>query len=144
MPKIKEKIYLNCTPEEAFNEMSKFDFINKINSTAGVDTKVIFQNERVIRYTISVDNVGSWESERILIPESNIIVTQRRTPLAPFKYMVVIYAFKEHSQGTQFIYVEEFEVEDKSTGKEQKIFADVLNKVGPILKNISDYFNLKD
>lgn len=141
MPKIKKEIYLNCTPEEAFNEISKIDFVKKINFTAGIDTKVNFQNERIVKYTMSVNDVGSWESERVLIPESNLIVTQRRAPLKPFKYMVVIHAFQKHSKGTKLIYIEEFEVEDESVDKEQKILADILKKISPILQKISDYFN---
>lgn len=138
MPKIEKEIFLNCSPNEAFTKMSEFNFIKQINSASGVDTNVLLQNERVIRYSITVNNVGSWESERILVPESNLIVTHRLAPLAPFKYLVVLYVFREYGHGTKFTYVEEFEVEDKSKHLERKIFTDILKKVTSILKQISD------
>lgn len=141
MPKIEKEILLNCSPKEAFAKMSQFDFIKQINSAADVDTKVVFQNSRIIRYSINVKHVGEWESERILIPESNLIVTHRRVPLSPFTYMVIIYALKEHNQGTRFIYIEEFEVENKNKQYEERIVSDISKKVNSILTQISDYFN---
>lgn len=142
MPKIEKEIFLNCSPDQAFKKMSKFDFIKRINSTTNVDTNILFHNGRIIRYSITVNGVGSWESERILIPESNIIVTYRRSPLSPFKYMVVLYALKEYGHGTKVTYVEEFEVEDRNIHLEEKILKDILKRVDPILKNIADYFSL--
>lgn len=144
MPKIKKEICLKCTPQEAFNQISKFDFVEKINSNVGVETKVIFKNERIVRYYLKVKNVGEWQSERVLIPESNLILIQRRTPLAPFKYMIVIYEFKEYYEATKLIYTEEFLVEDKSIELEKKIFANISEKVNLILKDISDSFNLNN
>lgn len=140
MPRIKKEIFLDCGLEETFAEMSKFDFIKRINSSADVSTKMVFQNGRVIKYCLDVKGIGNWESERILIPESNLIITHRQMPLKPFKYMVVIYILTEVEQGTKFTYLEDFEVEDGNIF-EEKIFTDISKKADIILGKISDYFN---
>lgn len=141
MPIIKEEIYLSCTPQEAFNKISRLDFVASINPNSGLNTTIVFQNSRIIRYILEVENVGKWESERLLIPEENMIVTQRRSPLSPFKYMIVLHIFKEHIQGTQLTYIEEFEVDEENIKKEEKIFSDITNKIKPNLKKIEAYFN---
>ncbi len=143
MPVINERIILKCKPEEAFCQISKLEFMDKINPKAGLNTSVIFKNDRIIRYVLNVEGVGSWESERVLIPENNIIVTQRRNPLKPFQYMVIVHAFKEHPQGTCFTYVEEFEVDKENADKEEQIYQDISKKVRPNLEKIADYFNAK-
>lgn len=141
MPQVKREVYLKCKPEEAFNKIAKAEFLQKVNAKAGVLTKVIYQNERIIRYSLQVEHVGTWESERVLIKESNLILTQRRTPLAPFNYMVVIYKFVECNEGTKLIYIEDFTVQDKNIELESKILGKITGKVDSILKNISDSFN---
>ncbi len=140
MPKIKKEVFLGCKLEDAFAGMSSFDFIKKINSAADVETNIIYQNERVIRYKISVKGVGNWESEKILVPEANFIVVHRRMPLEPFKYMAVIYILTQSNQGTKLTYIEDFEVEDKSIHLENKILSDISKKADIILGKISDYF----
>lgn len=139
MPQIKEIINLKCSPKEAFEKMSKVNFIDNINSAAGVDTEILYHDDRLIKYKMNVSGVGTWESERILIPESNLIVTHRCTPLAPFKYMIVIYAIKQQTNGSQLIYIEEFEVADKRASIELTILSNIFGKVKQNLKYISDY-----
>ena len=55
--------------KEIFKRMSEYSFIQEMNSSANVCTKIIFKKPRIIRYGIEVKNVGYWESERVFIPE---------------------------------------------------------------------------
>lgn len=141
MPIIKEEIWLNCSPERAFNEISDLDFAKKINPNSGLNNQIIFQNERIIRYLLKVANVGEWESERVIIPETHTIITQRRNPLAPFKFMVVLHIFKANQKGTLFTYIEEFELFPENKAQENRIISDIMRKVGPNLNNIKEFFN---
>mgnify|MGYP000318428381 CR=1 FL=1 len=141
MPKIEEEIYLNCNPETAFLEISDMDFVKKINPNSGLESKVLFHNNRFVRYKLSVKNVGEWESERVIIPESLTIVTQRRKPIKPFFYMTVLHVFKKHKSGTILSYIEEFEMDEDNKNMETKVLGDILKKINPNLKKIEQYFN---
>lgn len=129
------------TTKEIFKRMSEYSFIQEMNSSANVCTKIIFKKPRIIRYGIEVKNVGYWESERVFIPEKNVIITQRKEPMGPFKYLVVIYVLEKDNQGTKFTYIEEFDVCDNYQNEVEKIYSDISKKVNPILQKITDYFN---
>ncbi len=141
MPKILEEVFLKCPPERAFSEIADMQFVKKINPDAGIDNEVIFENNRLIRYKLKVNNVGVWESERVIIPESLTILTQRRTPLAPFKYMTVLHVFKKQESGTLLSYMEEFEMDEENIKRESEVLNDILKKIGPNIKKIEQYFN---
>lgn len=143
MPVIKKEIILKGTTKEIFKRMSKYSFIQEMNSSANVCTKIIFKKPRIIRYGIEVKNIGYWESERVFIPEKNVIITQRKEPMGPFKYLVVIYVLEKDNQGTKFTYIEEFDVCDNYQNEVEKIYSDISKKVNPILQKITDYFNLE-
>lgn len=141
VPVIKKEIILKGTTKEIFKRMSEYSFIQEMNSSANVCTKIIFKKPRIIRYGIEVKNVGYWESERVFIPEKNVIITQRKEPMGPFKYLVVIYVLEKDNQGTKFTYIEEFDVCDNYQNEVEKIYSDISKKVNPILQKITDYFN---
>lgn len=141
MPVIREEILLNCTPDQAFHEIADLNFVKRLNPNSGLDNQIIFQNERIIRYRLKVANVGEWESERVMIPENHTIITQRRSPLAPFKYMAALHIFKACPTGTLFTYIEEFELLPENLERETEIINDIMSKVGPNLNKIKEYFN---
>lgn len=141
MPKIIEEIFLKCPPERAFSEIADMQFVKKINPDSGIENEVVFQNNRLIRYKLKVNNAGIWESERVIIPESLTIVTQRRSPLAPFKYMTVLHIFKKHESGTLLSYMEEFEMDEENMERESEVMNDILKKIDPNMKKIEKYFN---
>ena len=140
MIKINESTLLNCEPERAFREMADLDFVKKINPESGLDTEILFQNQRLVRYKLTVENVGTWESERVIIPEALTLVTQKRTPLSPFRYLVVIHCFHPHPEGTLFEYTEEFAMDENNLDKEQKVYEDISKKIKPMFAKIRNYF----
>ncbi len=80
MPKINEEIILNCSREKAFNEISKVDFMKKIDPIA-VTQEILFQNERLIHTISRGTPSGDVELEIVIIPENFTIVLIRRPPL---------------------------------------------------------------
>jgi hypothetical protein len=134
MPVIKEEVFLNCTPEIAFNEISSIEFLRKITVGSTMDNDVIFQNSRIIRYNLRSNynnNPVSLEQERIIIPENLTIITQRKN--IPFiKYALDLYIFKKHKSGTIMTFIEDFEKADgvidnealDNNKKRNKLFVD--------------------
>jgi len=141
MPVIKEEVFLNCTPETAFNEISSIDFLKKIVVGSAIDNDVIYQNDRVIRYNLRSNhnnNPVSLEQERIIIPENLTIITHRRN--IPFvKYALDLYIFKKHKSGTIMTFIEDFEKVDGIIDNEALNNNKKRNKM--FLDKIADHFN---
>ncbi|MCX5974547.1 MAG: hypothetical protein NTU59_07785, partial [Coprothermobacterota bacterium] len=119
MPKISEEILLDCTKETAFSEIVTVDFMKSIDPNFGLNTEIIFQNERLLRSLSKVERIGDVEIEKIIIPESFTIVTQRRPPLAPFIYQLSIQILSEHKDGSLLKWLNEFELDEDNKPKEE-------------------------
>jgi hypothetical protein len=141
MPVIKEEVFLNCTPETAFNEISSIDFLKKIAVGSTIDNDVIYKNGRIIRYNLRSNhnnNLVSLEQERIIIPENLTIITQRRN--LPFvKYALDMYIFKKHKLGTIMTFIEDFEMNDGKIENEALNNNKKRNKM--FVDKIAGYFN---
>ncbi len=140
MPKISEEIILNCSKEKAFAEFASLDFMKKIDSVT-LNTEILFQNERLLRFLSKGTPSGDVEIERVIIPENFTLVSIKRPPLTPFIYQLSIKVFYDHKDGTLLKHINEFELEDKFKSKETMILSvikknDILN-----LQNTQNYFN---
>ena len=86
--------------------------MKSIDPNFGLNTTLLFHNERLIRSLSRVEKVGDVQIERILIPESLTIVTQRRAPMAPFVFQLSIQALLLHPKGTLLRWIDEFELDE--------------------------------
>lgn len=143
MIRIKEEAYLNCSLKEVYEKFADINFLSSIdkNKKLDVENKVLYQNDRLITYELIVNNVGSWQSTRILVPETNLIITKREKPLSPFKYMVILHLFQQQDNGVNFIYLEEFEMDDDHISEENDVTNSIKKKLRVNMENIIKYFN---
>ena len=58
-----------------------------------------------------------------------IIFVQRKEPMGPFKYLVVIYVLEKDNQGTKFTYIEEFDVCDNYQNEVEKIYSYICRRI---------------
>jgi hypothetical protein len=141
MPVIKEEVFLNCTPETAFNEISSIDFIKKVGVGSTIENDIVYQNSRIIRYNLRSNynnNLVSLEQERIIIPENLTVITQRRN--LPFvKYALDFYIFKKYKSGTIMTFIEDFEKNGSSSDDEALSNNKKRNKM--FVDKIASYFN---
>ncbi len=98
-------------------------------------------NEITFRLT---DNEGkSWVSKRWFYKDQKLAYASRHEPMFPFKYMKIIWLYNETEEGTQMIWIQDFEMDPEFTkfSDEQivgfinehsqhnmKIFKDVIEK----------------
>lgn len=143
---IKKEIKILCNAQIIYENLATFDFLNKINSSTGVNSTMIFENERVQKYSLNIAGVGEWESEKILIPETRMIIIHRVKPLLPFKYMVIIYRIEEKKKEGYCLlhYTEEFELEQEYKYLEKRITKNITEKDEDILIKIAESLNSYD
>lgn len=140
---IKKSIKILSDAITVYEKLSSFEFLNKINSSAGVISSLVFENDRIQKYSLCVEGVGKWESEKILLPEVKTLLIHRVKPMLPFKYMIVIYRIEEIENDRYSIlhYTEEFELEKEDKHLENNIFRKIVEKDNGILSKIAESFN---
>ena len=132
MPSLNEEILLDGAKETVFTEIVTIDFMKDLDSNFGFNTKILFQNQRLIRSLSKVDRIGDVEIERIIIPETFTIITQRRPPMAPFIYQLTIQILCDYKKGTLLKWINEFELDEDNKPREEMIVSiirknDILN-----------------
>jgi hypothetical protein len=123
MSRIYEEIQLNCNKEAVFKEITSVDFMKSIDSNYGLNTTILFENERLLRSVSKVERIGSIEIERINIPETFTIITQRRQPLPPFIYQISIQILCDKKDATLLKWINEFELDIENKSKEELILS---------------------
>ncbi len=121
MPRIHEEIVLDYPKESVFKQISSVDFMRAIDPNFGCSTVVLFQDQRLMRTRSTIERIGDVEIERINIPETHTIVTQRRQPMAPFIYLVSMQILFDHEKGTLLKWKNEFELDADNKHKEEVI-----------------------
>ena len=139
MPRIYDEIILPCSKEMAFREIASVAFMKSVDPNYGIDTEVLFQNERLIRSVSRIKGIGDVEIERLAVPEANVIITQRRPPLGPFEYQLSIQTFKDNSTGTLLQWTNEFELNEENKEKEEVITSHIARNDHLILQKTKNY-----
>jgi hypothetical protein len=121
MPSIHEEIVLDYPKESVFKQISSIDFMLAIDPNFGRSTVVLFHDDRLMRTRSTIEKIGDVEIERITIPETYTIVTQRRQPMAPFIYQISIQILLDHDKGTLLKWNDEFELDVDNKHKEEAI-----------------------
>lgn len=138
---VERKLYLEVLPEQIYKQMSDVNFFNKALNT-GKSLNVVYQQDRIVSYELEVKGAGKWESQRILIPEKLMFITERRNPLNPFEYMVILNIYEEYKNGTKFIYKEEFRLKEENEENKEKVFKDISVVVERNMNIIGNYYGI--
>jgi hypothetical protein len=141
MPRINGKVVLRCSIERAYSEISSLDFADKIGlAFKSPQREVLFQNGRMTRTRIKIENVGVVEMERILIPENFTVISKRVPPMVPFSFFLGLQILVDHEDGVLLKWVEEFELDDENKAKESVIHAGLERHEREQFLEIQKYF----
>ena len=142
MPRISGEVILNCLREKAYNELSSFDFAERMDlSFDRTKREILFQNQRLTRTLARIENIGTVEMERILIPETFTIVSKRIPPMAPFSYFLGLQIFVERGNGAVLKWIEEFDLEEESKANEPGILAGLERHEREQFQKIGEYYD---
>ena len=110
MPRINGEVILNCSRGKAYSELSSLDFAERMELPFSRPRReILFQNQRLTRTLTRIENVGTMDMERILIPETFTIVSKRMPPMAPFLYFLGLQMLIDHEGAAVLKWIEEFE-----------------------------------
>jgi hypothetical protein len=141
MPKICGEVLLKCSREKAFQEIASIDFAEKMDlSFKSPPKNIVFQNERMLRTVTKIENVGDVDMERVYIPESYTIVSQRKPPMAPFVFFIGLQILCDHKDGALLKWIEEFEVDAQNKPRENGIWLGLEKHEQLQFQKVRDYF----
>lgn len=98
-----------------------FDISNKIERWTElfgkeyVSAEVLERKGNEITFRLTDDENKSWVSKRWLYKDLNFAYASRHDPMFPFRYMKIIWLYNETSEGTEMIWMQDFEMDPKFT-----------------------------
>lgn len=138
---IERELILDVPPENIYQDMCDVDFFNKVLDT-GRRLNIVYKQDRVISYELDIKGVGKWVSQRIMLPEKLMFITERKNPLEPFEYMIILNIYEKHGNGTKFIYKEEFKVNKNNEEKTGEIFKKISGIIDRNMKTLKEYYGI--
>lgn len=80
-----------------------------------VKAEVLEHTGNEITFRLTDDENKSWVSKRWLFKDQYLAYASRWEPMFPFKYMKIIWLYNETPQGTEMIWIQDFEMDPKFT-----------------------------
>ena len=141
MPIIHLEIFIEHSKEFVFSRISSIDFMRAVDPNFGMNTIVLFQNERLLRTRSKIERIGEVEIERIYLPETFTIITQRRRPLEPFVFQLSIIALIDQEAGTTLKWTDEFELNAENADRGKTILSIIENNDSQNLLRTKEYLD---
>ena len=76
-----------------------------------VSAEVLKREGNEITFRLTDDEGKSWISKRWLHPEQKYAYASRHEPMFPFKYMKIIWLYNETLEGTEMVWIQDFEMD---------------------------------
>jgi len=139
--KLKYELLLDVKPEVMYSDLSDINFLYRLgqeNRETNKQNSIIYQDERLTEYELDIPGVGKWVSERIMVPEKLFLLTKRKSPLKPFKYMIILNLFEAFENGTKYTYIEEYMLDkgyEHETDKITSSIKQVMNRNRSFIEN---------
>ena len=98
-----------------------FDISNKIERWTElfgdeyVKAEVLNREGNEITFRLTDDESKSWVSKRWLYKDLKFAYASRWEPMFPFRYMKIIWLYNETPEGTEMIWIQDFEMDPKFT-----------------------------
>jgi hypothetical protein len=141
MPRICGEVVLKCSKKDAFREISSIDFGDKMGlAFKSPQREILFQNARMTRTRMIIENVGVVDMERIYIFENHTIIAKRIPPMAPFSFFLGLQILVDHADGTLLKWAEEFELDAENKAKENGMLIGLEKHEREQFQRIKDYF----
>jgi len=80
-----------------------------------VSAEVLERKGNEITFRLTDDEGKSWVSKRWLHPEQRYAIASRHEPMFPFTYMKIIWLYIERENGTEMVWMQDFEMDPKFT-----------------------------
>jgi hypothetical protein len=139
---IYESVEVAKKREFVFAIIKTSNFSKIIDQNATQNLSIQIENDRILRTTTCLENIGPIETEKIFLPEVYTIISQRRDNLSPFKYQIIIQVLEEINDVTIIKWIIDFEMNEKMLEKESYFASIIKSHAQNNLRRISEYFAL--
>lgn len=80
-----------------------------------VSAEVLERKGNEITFKLTDDEGKSWVSKRWLHPKERYAFASRHEPMFPFTYMKIVWLYIDRPQGTEMVWIQDFEMDPKFT-----------------------------
>jgi aromatase len=78
------------------------------------EAKILNVEGLKITFKLTNNENETWQSSRLIDQHEKLCVAQRESPAYPFKYMQIIWTYSELPGGTEMIWNQYFDIDEKS------------------------------
>jgi len=111
----RNSIVINAPYELVFDISNKIERWTELFGKEYVKAEVLERKGNEITFRLTDDENKSWVSKRWLYKDLKFAYASRHEPMFPFRYMKIVWLFNETPEGTEMIWVQDFDMDPKFT-----------------------------
>ena len=106
---------INAPYDLVFDISNKIERWTELFGKEYVKAEVLGREGNEITFRLTDDENKSWVSKRWLYKDLKFAYACRWEPMFPFKYMKIVWFYNETSEGTEMIWIQDFQMDPKFT-----------------------------
>ncbi|MBF0532741.1 MAG: SRPBCC family protein [Candidatus Omnitrophica bacterium] len=107
----RNEITINAPYDKVFDVSNHIERWTELFGGEYVKAEVLERKGNEITFRLTDNDGKSWVSKRWLHKENKYAVASRHEPMFPFKYMKIVWFYNETPEGTQMIWIQDFELD---------------------------------
>ncbi len=111
----RNSIVINAPYSLVFEISNKIERWTELFGKEYVKAEVLEHKDNEITFRLTDDENKSWVSKRWLYKNLKFAYASRWEPMFPFKYMKIVWFYNETPEGTEMIWIQDFQMDPKFT-----------------------------
>ncbi len=111
----RNSILINAPYDITFEVSNHIERWTELFGDEYVSAEVLEREGNEITFRLTDDEGKSWVSKRWLHKDQNFAFASRHDPMFPFVYMKIVWIYVERAEGTEMIWMQDFEMDPKFT-----------------------------
>lgn len=91
------------------------------------EAKIVKKEGNKITFQLTDDEGHSWQSFRLLFKDYKFTYAQKLPPEFPFKFMKIVWLYREQENGVKMSWIQDFEMDAKAKFADEKV-VELINK----------------
>ena len=83
--------------------------------------EVVKKEANKITFKLTDEDDKTWQSWRLLFKDKYFAYAEREEPKFPFKYMKIFWFYTQKPEGTEMVWIQHFEMDEKAKYNDQQI-----------------------
>ena len=117
----RNSIIINAPYSIVFDISNKIERWTELFGDEYVKAEVLERKGNEITFRLTDDENKSWVSKRWLYKDLKFAYASRHEPMFPFKYMKIVWFFNETPEGTEMIWIQDFQMDPGAKFNDEKV-----------------------